>query len=180
MRSSVETIATYTILLIKLVRNGIHIGIVGHGLMEGGIKHAHLRQSWHQLLNCVHTLQVGWVMQGSQVRALLKHLQHLVGQDNRLIELLATMHHAVTYSVNLIEALDNTYFWVSEQRENKLHALSMLRDIVHNLLFLTIGQLNLYKGTIQSHTLSTTTGHHAFIVHVIQGVLDRGRTAIQY
>jgi hypothetical protein len=48
----------------------------------------------------------------------------------------------------------------------------MLGDIVHNLLLLAIGQLHLYESIVQANALSTTTGHHALIVHVVQGVLD--------
>ena len=62
-----EAIATHAILLIELVGDGIHISLGGHGLMEGGIEHAHLRQTRHQLLHGVHTLQVGRVVQRSQV-----------------------------------------------------------------------------------------------------------------
>ncbi len=89
------------------------------------------------------------------------------------------MHHTMANSVDLIETLDNTDLRVSEQREDKLHTLCMLRDIVHNLLLLTIGQLNLYKSTVQAYTLSTTTGHHTLVVHIVQSVLDGRRTTIQ-
>ena len=76
-------------------------------------------------------------MQRSEVRALLELLQHLVSQDNRLVELLATMHHTVTYGVDLVETLDDTNLRICQQREDELHTLSMLRDVVHNLLLLT-------------------------------------------
>ena len=62
-----ETIAANAVLLVKLVGNGIHKGLWRHGLVEGSVKHAHLRQSRHQLLHGIHTLQVGRVMKRSQV-----------------------------------------------------------------------------------------------------------------
>ena len=55
------------------------------------------------------------------------------------------MHHAMTYSINLIETLDDTNLRIGKQRENELHALGMLGNVVHNLLFLAIGKLYLYK-----------------------------------
>ena len=79
----------------------------------------------------------------------------------------------MAHSVNLVETLDDTNLRISEQREDEFHTLGMLRDIVHNLFLLTIGQLHLYKGTVQTYALSTTTGHHALVVHVVQSVLDR-------
>jgi len=111
-------------------------------------------------------------VQGSQVRALFKLLQHFVSQDNTLVELLTAMHHAVAHGINLVKTLDDTNLRISEQREDELHTLGMLGNVVHNLLLLTIGQLHLHKGTVQAHTLGTATGHHTLIVHVVQCVLD--------
>ena len=79
---TVETVATDAVLLIQLVGDGIHIGLGGHRLMESGVEHAYLRQARHQLLHSVHTLEVGRIMQRSQVGAFLKLLQHLVGEDD--------------------------------------------------------------------------------------------------
>ena len=147
--------------------------------MEGCVEYAYLGQTRHQLLNGVNALKVGWVVQRSKVRAFLESLQDLVSKDHRLIELLTAMHHTMTYCVNLIETLDYTDLRVSEQRKDKLHALSMLGDIVHNLLLLSIGQLYLYESSVQADALGTTTCHYRLVVHIVQCVLDRGRTTIQ-
>ena len=77
---AVEAIATNAVLLVQLVRNGIHECLGRHGLMEGGVKHTHLGQARHQFLHGIHALQVGGIMQRGQVRTLLKGLQHLIGQ----------------------------------------------------------------------------------------------------
>ena len=90
------------------------------------------------------------------------------------------MHHTVTYGINLIERLDNTNLGIGQQRKDELHTLGMLRDVMYNLLLLTISQLHLDKGTVQAYSLGTTTGHHALVVHIVQSVLDRGRTTVQY
>ena len=79
VRGSVETIAAYAVLLVQLVGNGIHISLGRHGLVESGIKDTYLRQTGHELFHCIDTLQVGRVVQRSQVRALLEGLEHLVG-----------------------------------------------------------------------------------------------------
>ena len=150
-----------------------------HGLMESGVEDAHLRQARHQLLHSVHALQVGGIVQGSQVGALLKLLQHLVGQDDALVELLAAMHHAVAYGVNLLQVFDDANLRIGQKREDKLNALGMLRDVVHNLALLSIGQLHLHEGTVQTDTLSATTCHHTLVVHVVQCILDAGRATIQ-
>ena len=83
--------------------------------MESGIKDTDLRQTRHRFLDSIDTLQVGWVVQRSQVRALFEGLQHLVSEDNALIELLTAVHHTVTYGVNLVKTLDDTNLRVGQQ-----------------------------------------------------------------
>ena len=50
---------------------------------------------------------------------------------------------------------------------------------MHNLLLLTIGQLHLHECIVQAYALSTTTGHHTLVVHIVQRVLNRRRTTIK-
>ncbi len=45
VRGAVEAVAADLVLLIVLVGQGIHIGLGGHGLMEGGVEHGHLGTS---------------------------------------------------------------------------------------------------------------------------------------
>ena len=194
-----ETIAAHAVLLIQLVGDSIHISLGRHGLMEGGIKNTYLRQTRHQFLHGINTLQVSGVVQRSQVADGLESLQYLVSEDNALVELLTSMHHAVTDGIDFLQIFDDTDFRVGQQREDELHTLRMLGDIVHNLLLLTIGELYLYKSAVQAYTLGTTltigelylyksavqaytlgttAGHHTLVVHVVQCVLDRGRTTV--
>ena len=88
------------------------------------------------------------------------------------------MHHAVSYGINLVEALDHANLRIGEQREDELHAFRMLRNVMHDLTFLTVGELHLDEGPFESHTLGAAAGHHTLVVHVVQCVLDTGRTTI--
>ena len=175
-----ETIAAHAVLLIQLVGDSIHISLGRHGLMEGRIKNTYLRQTRHQFLHGINTLQVSGVMQRSQIADGLESLQHLVSEDNALVELLTSVYHAVTDGIDFLQVFDDTDLRIGQQREDELHTLGMLGDVVHNLLLLTISQLHLDKGTVQAYSLGTTTGHHALVVHIVQSVLDRGRTTVQY
>ena len=139
--------------------------------MECCVEDTHLGQSWHQFLHGVHTLQVSGIMQWSQIRALLECLEHLVSKNHRLVELLATVHHTVTHSINLAEVFYNTDFRVGKQREDELHALCMLGDVVHYLLFLTVSELYFHESAVESHALSAAAGHHTLVVHIVQCVL---------
>ena len=64
---AVETIATNAILLVQLVRNGIHISLRRHGLMECSVEYTNLWEVWHQLANSVYALEVCWVVERSEV-----------------------------------------------------------------------------------------------------------------
>ena len=79
---AMETIATDAVLLVKLVGNGIHISLGRHGLMESCVEDTHLGKSRHQFLHGVHTLQVGGIVERSQIGALFKGLKHLVGKNH--------------------------------------------------------------------------------------------------
>ena len=83
--------------------------------MEGCIEDTYLGQTWHQLLHGIHALQVGRIVQRSEVGTLLKGLQHLISENDRLVELLSTVHHTVTDGINLVETLNHTDLRVCQQ-----------------------------------------------------------------
>ena len=58
------------------------------------------------------------------------------------------MHHTVAHGINLLQVLDDTNLRVGQQGEDKLHTLSMLGNVMHNLLLLSIRQLHLYKAAL--------------------------------
>ena len=93
-------------------------------------------------------------MKRSKVDALFKYLEYLVVEDNALIELLTTVNHTMTNSINLAEIFDNANLWVGEQREDKLNTLCMLWYVVHYLLLLAVCELNLYERAVETYTLS--------------------------
>ena len=83
--------------------------------MEGSVEHSHLWQTGHQFANSLHSLEVGGIVQGCKVAALLKYFQHLIGEFNALVKLLASVHHTMAYGINLFEIFDDTNFRVGEQ-----------------------------------------------------------------
>ncbi len=131
-----ETIAAYTIFLIQLVGYGVHVGLRRHGLVESGVKDAHLRQARHQLLHSVHAFQVGGVVQRSQVGALLELLQHLVGQNDALVELLTAVYDAVSYSTDLTERTDDTDIRIKQVPDDRLDGFVVVR---HRNFFRALG-----------------------------------------
>ena len=173
MRSTMEAVSANAVFLIHLIRERVHIAVLRHRLMECGIKHAYLRQTGHQLVDCLYTLQVGRVMKRSKLTHFLECSNHLIVDYYRRSKLLATMHHAMAYCVDFLQVLDSTNLRIGKERENELHALGMLRHIVHDLALLTIREFNLYESVVKTYTLRTSGSNHFLRIHVVKCVLDR-------
>ncbi len=45
---AVEAVAPDVVLLVQLVGQAVHVRVRGHGLVEGSVEHAHLRQATHR------------------------------------------------------------------------------------------------------------------------------------
>ena len=176
---SVETIATYAMLLIQVVGQGIHVSVVGHGLVEGSVEHTYLWDVWQEGRNGVHALDVGRVVEGSQVVAQGELLHHLGGEQYALVELLSTVYHAVTYGIQLVEVFQYGMFACGEHFEDELHTGGMLLDGAVYLEFLAI-ELELDERVRQTDFLDTTTGDDALVIHVVQCVFDATASAVKY
>ena len=111
---AVETIAAHVILLVKLVRHGIQISVVGHCRMERVVEHAHLRNIWHEMVNGADAFQVACVVNRSQVAEFLYTVFHALVDNHALAELVAALHDAVSHSVNLVEALDSANLFIEQ------------------------------------------------------------------
>ena len=171
MTGAVEAVATHTILAVELLGEGIHVGIVGHGLVEGGVEHTDLGNLGQQSADSIDTLDIGGIVQRSEVVASLKGLHHLGSEQHALVELLTTMYHTVTYSIQFVEVLQHGVLTLSEHLEDPLYTGSVLGDWALHLVLLTI-ELDIDKTIGQTDLLDTTTGDDALVIHVIKGILD--------
>ncbi len=98
---AVETVAPHTGLLIKLIRQRIHICLGRHGLMESRVKHSHLGHVGHKPVDSFHTCHIGGIVQRRQRIALTHHLLHFVGDEHRTAEFRTPVDQTVANGVNL-------------------------------------------------------------------------------
>ncbi len=96
--------------------------------MERCVKHRYLRHRWHQGGDGVNAGHIGWIVEGSNVVALLDHILNLVSDEHTLAELLSSVHHAVTHSVDFIIALDATFHWIGENVKNSLNCSVVVHE----------------------------------------------------
>ena len=81
---SVEAVATYVILLVQLIRNGVEVSVVWHCAVESVVEDADLRHVGHELVHGAQTLEVTCVVNGSEVaEALDAVLYRLVDDGTR-------------------------------------------------------------------------------------------------
>ena len=194
---AMETVAAHAMLLVELVGQGVHVGVVGHGLVEGGVEDAHLREVGQQGLNGVYAFDVGGVVERCQVVAGLEVTHHLGGEDDTLGELLAAVHHAVAYGAELMEVAQHGVLALGEDLEDELHAGGMLGHGGLELEFLDLGgaalggnrghggcrggyhYLVFDDGVGQPDLLDAARGDDRLIGHVVESVFYAGRAAIK-
>src|SRR5574344_681444 len=147
--------------------------------MESSVKNTHLWDVWQESLHCIHPLDVGRIVERSQVVAGSKSLHHLWCEEHRLVELLPAMHHSVPHSTQFFKALKHSIFTSSEYLENILHTCGMLCDKPLHLMLLAI-QLHCDERIRSTDFLYTTTCYHALIIHVVERIFDRTATTVQH
>ena len=98
-----ETITTYAILCIEFVRNGIHVSIVRHSLVESCIEYTYLRYIRKDSSYRVDTLQVSRVVKRSEVATCDECIEHFLVNQYGLGELFTTMYHTVTYGIDFVQ-----------------------------------------------------------------------------
>ena len=114
MAGAVETVTADFILVVIIHRKGIHISLLGHGLMESGIKNCDHGSVGHQSLAGINTDQVGGVVQRSKVGDFLDCLDDFVIDQYGGSELLAAMDDTMADCTDLVERLKDACFLVGQ------------------------------------------------------------------
>lgn len=177
---SVEAVATYVILLVQLIRNGVEVSVVWHCAVEGVVEDADLRHVGHELVHGTQTLEVTCVVNGSEVAEALDAVLYRLVHDDALLEEVATLHDTVSHSVDLVEALDGTDLRIEEALEHEVDAFLVVRHVVHNLLLLAVGESHLNECLVEADTLNTACCQYGVVVHIVKLVLDGRTSTVKY
>ena len=106
MRGPVKPVAAYSMAAIKLIRKRVEVGLLGKCLMKRRIKHGNRWKTTTKHLSRRHdALDVCGVVQRRQVDAILDAAHHFIGDQNRMREALATVHHPVADGMDVRNAL---------------------------------------------------------------------------
>ena len=148
--------------------------------MEGVVEDCHLGSMGHERVDGTDATQMACIVYGSQVAEALDTVLYFLGYDAALLKEVATLHDAVTYGVDLVEALQRTILGVEQQAEYKLHAFLVVGHVVHYLFLAAVFEGHFHEGVVQSYALGATLCQHALVVHVVQLVLDGAAATVQY
>ena len=173
-----ESIAAHAILGVEFVGKCVHVGIVGHGLVESRVEDTHLGQVGEEFADGIHSLDVGRVVEGCEVVACGEGLHDLRSESDALVELLTSMHHAVSYGIQFLQASQYGIFSRGEYLEDPLHAGGVL---LYGTLHLVLLAIELYGDETVGQTdfLDSTTCDDALVVHVVERVFDRTASAVE-
>ena len=176
---AVEAVAADAHFLIIAVRHAIHERLRGHGLMERGVEHGHLRRVRHDFLARLDAHQVRRIVQRAQRDELADGSLHFVGDDAAGGELLAAVQHAVTHRADFIHGLEHALFRVKQRAQHQLRR----HDVVRNRLVEVddlrhVRGLLVQVGAFNRDALHLPLDDHLLVVHVHQLVLQGGRTRV--
>ena len=179
MGGAVEAVAADTVVLIILVGDGVHICLVGHGLVEGGVEHDDHGNIVHNSSAGENTGDVCGVVEGGKGGALFKLCNDLIVNLNGVGKLLAAVDNAVTDSVDLLHGGDNTVLCACELVNNGCDSLRMggHRNILIEHRF-AADQRSMLEVTVYTDTLAKTLSQGRFGLHVDELVLEGGASRV--
>ena len=177
------TVAAHAEFLIILIGQAIHVGIGGHGLVEGGVEGNHLGDAGKGVLHGMDTQQVGRVVQRGKICAEGNLVQHVLVHQHAAGEEVSALHDAVTHGLNVFERAQHSGLRVCKGLQDEFHTFLVIRDgdIRHNLI-LTCGSILENTGRKADFLCNTLGNHVKDIVafHVQKLVLDGRASAVDY
>ena len=175
---AVEAVAAHAVLLVVLVGDGVHVGLRGHGGVEGRIKHSDVGLILAKdLIGSLDTQDGGGVMQGSQGAQVMDSLDDLGGDQAALLKLLAAVNNTVADGVDLGNAVNN----FALAGGHLLHDLGKCLGVGGEdggrgglVAVALVGD----HAAFHTDALAQTFAKNLFSVHVDELVLQAGRAAV--
>ena len=160
VRGAVEAVAADLVLLVILIGDGVQIGVLRHGLVEGSVEHRCLGHvvAQHRPAG-LDADDVGGVMQRRQGGAVLHRLHHLIGNQDGVGKAFAAVDHPVTHRVDLLHGGDDAVDRVHQSGQHRLDGLGMGG---HGHVGGHGGRLALYLGLIGKFSVNADALAQAF------------------
>ena len=176
---AVEAVAADAVVLIILIRNSVHEGLAGHGLMESGVENCDHGDIAHDITAGIDADDVCGIVQGGKGGALLESLHDLVCDEDGGSKLLTAVNDTVADSVNLLHGADNAVLGTGKLVNNRCNCLGVSG---HGKIFIENGlaayQRTVLEVAVDADTLAETLSHYGLGLHIDQLVLQRGAACV--
>ena len=172
-----EAVAPHAVGEVVLIGQGVHIGLAGHGLVEGGVKHGDHGHVAHNGLAGLDAGDVGGVVQRREGDALLDGLHHIVGDADGGGELLPAVDDPVTHRVDLLHGVDHAVLGAGQLVDDGGNGLGVGGHghvLVEDLL--ALHQRGVLQVAVDADALAETLGQHGLGLHINELILQ-GRAA---
>lgn len=154
MGDSMKPVSSDFVVLIIFHRQRIQIMCRLHTLMESCIEDSNLSNLRKQLLAGKDSLKIGRIMQWCQISAFLDHINHLISDNHRILEIFFSMHHPMPYCIKFEFSIDR------QCRQNGMQRILVI----------------LYFRTILSDFLDVSFRYDDILFH-IEELIFQGRTS---
>jgi len=173
MAGSMEAVAPYIVLGVPFVRNCIHEGFIGHGLVPGGVEDDGLGNIGHGLSGCLDTHDIGRHVQRAEGNDLLQLLDDLIRYQCGLLEYLASMQDPVTDCADLLEVLDDAILIIHQHADDQLDGFLVGGGREFCVVLLLAVGFMLNGGILQSDSLYDSYSKNILVRPVVDLVLGR-------
>jgi len=92
---------------------------------------------------------------------------HAFVYEAALLEEVAALHDAMSHCVYLVERLECADLGVEQGLEHEVDAFLVVGHVVHDFLFLAVGQGQLEESLVEPDSLYTALCQHRFVIHVV-------------
>ena len=168
--------AANVVVLIIFVGNGVHVGVLGHRLVERRVEHEHLRQFGQHFLHGHVAFEVCVRVERGEIHVLFPFFQHGIGHDLALREASAR-HDAVACGRDFVEALDCAVLGREERVEHEFDAFRMGGAGVFDDFRFAV-DFCFQERAFQPNLFNAACGEHAAVVHFVELVLDGAAAAV--
>ena len=174
MARAVEAVAADAVVLVILIRNGVHIGLAGHGLVECGVEHGdHRHVVAHDGAAGVDAGDVGGVVQRGKRRAFLERGHDGVVDLDGTGKLLTAVDDTVANGVDLLHGGDHTVLGAGQFVDDRSNRLGVGG---HRQVF--VKERGVLEVAVDADALAQTFGQDVFGLHVDQLILQGGAAGI--
>ena len=171
-------VTAYTVFLIHIIRNTVHINLLFHRLMECCVKHKHLRGIGHCSSTTLYAHNMCRGVKGRVCYTLLKNRHYLVTNENRACEIGTSVDNAVTDRLNLINRADTSNLFVKKSIYNKLCCRRVVNESgFKDVLFLSACFVN-DTGTFDAYTFAISLCKHLALFGVKKLILKRAGACV--